>query len=113
MEDELESIAGKSTNLKSSTGSMNLSHAGSNKTTLPIDITNKVDDVFHAEESSVTSTITMESLAQRKCQTSSCLDKMDAILSQILGTLKSGQVISHTHPSLSETCSTEDSGSNT
>ena len=113
MECELECIAGKSTNLKSLTGSINLSHTGSKKTPVPIVITNRLDDDILAEESLATIVIKTESLAQRQCQTPSRLDNMDAILLQILGTLKSVQVSSYTNSSLSETGSTEGSGNNT
>ena len=66
MEDALESTEGKSTILKSSTGSMNLLCAVSDKTPAPINTTNIVDDVIHVKESSVTSSTTMESRAQRR-----------------------------------------------
>ena len=88
MEDELEYTAVKSMNYESHAGSMNLSHAGSNKTPAPIDMTKRADDFVHAEESSLTSVMTMESLAQRQNQKASRLDNIDAILSQILGRLK-------------------------
>ena len=92
---------------------MNLSQARSNKTTASIDMSNREDNDVHEEESSITSSMTMESLAQRQHQTASRLDNIDAMLSQILGTLKSGQVSSHTDPLLSETGSIEGSGNNT
>ena len=64
MEDKLESTAGKSIILKLSTGSMNLLSTTLNKILLPIDLTNKVNNVIYTEESLVASSITMESLAQ-------------------------------------------------
>ena len=43
MEDELESTSGKPTILKSSTGSMNLSHTTSNKCPSHVAMNNRVD----------------------------------------------------------------------
>ena len=113
MEDELESEAGKSTIFKLFTGSTNLLCTVSNKTPASIDMNNRADDVIRAEESSVASSITMESLAQRQQQTSSRPDSMDAILSQIIGTLNSGQVSSHADPLLLETSFIEGSSNDT
>ena len=91
---------------------MNLLSTVSNNAPAPIDVINRVDYVTCAEESSVARIITMESRAHQQCQTASRPDNMDTMLSQILGTLKSGQVSSHTDPSRSDTGSAEGSGNN-
>ena len=64
IKDELESVAGKLVTFKLSVISANLLSSALDKTHVPINITNRVNTIIYAKESSIASTITMESLAQ-------------------------------------------------